>query len=53
MWLPVEVDPADYIDRLDGIVLTGGADVGPDRYGAAAETDLFLFEPLRDDLSWR
>lgn len=50
VWLPVEVDPADYIDRLDGIVLTGGADVGPDRYDAAAETDLFPPEPLRDDL---
>ena len=27
VWLPVGADPADYIDRLDGFVLTGGADV--------------------------
>ena len=50
VWLAVEADPADYIGRLDGIVLTGGADVGPERYGAESETDLFPPEPVRDDL---
>lgn len=50
VWLPVGVDPAEYIGRLDGLVLTGGADVGPERYGAEPETDLFPPEPVRDDL---
>ncbi|MEM9203609.1 MAG: gamma-glutamyl-gamma-aminobutyrate hydrolase family protein [Actinomycetota bacterium] len=50
VWLAVEADPADYVGRLDGLVLTGGADVGPDRYGAEPETDLFPPEPVRDDL---
>ena len=31
--LPLAVDSADYIDRLDGIILSGGADIDPSRYG--------------------
>lgn len=48
--LPMHVDPADYIGRLDGVLLTGGADVAPGRFGAAAETDLYPPEPERDEL---
>ena len=36
--LPQHVDPAEYAGRLDGLLLSGGADVDPVRYGADAET---------------
>ncbi|MCY3911133.1 MAG: gamma-glutamyl-gamma-aminobutyrate hydrolase family protein, partial [bacterium] len=32
--LPIEVDPAVVGERLDGIVLPGGTDIDPIRYGA-------------------
>lgn len=32
--LPLDVDPALYVDRLDGLLLSGGADIGASRYGA-------------------
>jgi putative glutamine amidotransferase len=44
--LPLDADPHDWVEVLDGIVLTGGADVEPDRYGHdnhASDT-----EPHRD-----
>ena len=47
--LPLDVDPRDLVPRLDGIVLTGGADVDPGRYGHQPLTDAFPPEPLRDD----
>jgi putative glutamine amidotransferase len=47
--LPIDVDPAEVVDRLDGLLLTGGADIGPDRYGSAPETDLYPPEPDRDE----
>ena len=31
--LPVDIDPSEYIDRLEGLVLTGGTDVGPSATG--------------------
>ncbi len=46
--LPGHVDPTEYVRRLDGIVLSGGADVAPERYGAPAETDVYPPEPERD-----
>jgi len=48
VYLPGHVDPSDYAGRLDGLVLSGGADVGPEHYGAASETDLYPPEPARD-----
>lgn len=39
---------ADLLDRLDGLVLSGGADVEPARYGAAPEPELGEVEPDRD-----
>lgn len=48
--IPIDVDAADVVDVLDGIVLTGGADLDPNLYGAEAETDEFPPEPERDAL---
>ena len=50
MHIPVDVDPTDVVEHLDGLLLTGGADVGPERYGHASETDLYPPEAERDDL---
>ena len=47
--LPLDAAPDRFVGRLDGIVLPGGADVGPDRYGAESETDESPPEPIRDD----
>lgn len=47
--LPLDVDPADLVPHLDGIVLTGGADLAPSRYGHEPVTDAFPPEPFRDD----
>ncbi len=46
--LPMDVDPADLMDRLDGLMLSGGADIDPLRYGAESETEDFPPEPERD-----
>ncbi len=48
--LPLHVDPADYVGRLDGLLLSGGADVDPALYGAASENDYYPPEPPRDRL---
>ncbi|MEM7096264.1 MAG: gamma-glutamyl-gamma-aminobutyrate hydrolase family protein [Actinomycetota bacterium] len=47
--LPLDVSPADVAGRLDGLLLSGGADIGPERYGREPETDLYPPEPARDD----
>ena len=36
-------------DRLDGLLLTGGADVAPARYGQEEDPDLGTVEPERDE----
>jgi len=50
--LPVQLtrdaDPTEVIGRLDGLVLSGGADVEPSRYGMAPSPDLQATEPDRD-----
>ncbi len=46
--LPLHVAPAAAIGILDGLVITGGADIGPACYGAEPETDEFPPEPERD-----
>ncbi|NNN02157.1 MAG: gamma-glutamyl-gamma-aminobutyrate hydrolase family protein [Acidimicrobiaceae bacterium] len=51
--VPVELtrdaDVAAIIARLDGLVLSGGADVEPSRYGHEPDADLGPTEPQRDD----
>ena len=40
--LPLDVDPRRFIEHLDGLILTGGADIAPERYGqenTASEVD--------------
>ncbi len=46
--LPFSLDPAEVIDRLDGLVLSGGADIDPARYGAEPGPELGGVEPDRD-----
>lgn len=48
--LPLDVDPRDLLDRLDGLVLTGGADVDPARYGA--ENTASKVDPQRDEIEF-
>jgi putative glutamine amidotransferase len=50
VYLPLHVDPADYAGRLEGLLLSGGTDVDPVRYGAAAEPTTYVPEPGRDRL---
>jgi len=38
VWVPVDVDPAAIVERLDGLVMTGGTDIAPERYGAERDT---------------
>ncbi|HUY17364.1 MAG TPA: gamma-glutamyl-gamma-aminobutyrate hydrolase family protein [Acidimicrobiales bacterium] len=51
--LPVELtrdaDVVEMVEHLDGLVLTGGADVDPANYRQAPDTDLGVLEPERDE----
>jgi putative glutamine amidotransferase len=50
--LPVQLtrdaDPVDMVGRLDGLVMTGGADPDPALYGEAPDAGLGEIEPDRD-----
>lgn len=51
--LPVELardaDVDDLVERLDGLVLSGGADVDPELYGAEPDVNLGTVERERDE----
>lgn len=47
--LPGSTDPDDAMDRLDALVLTGGTDVDPARYGAAVCATTPPLDPGRDE----
>ncbi len=51
--LPVELtrdaDVTEMVEHLDGLVLTGGADVDPENYDQAHDTNLGVLEPERDE----
>jgi len=48
VFVPLDVDPGDVIDRLDGVLVTGGDDIDPTRYGAARDPNTQPSEPTRD-----
>lgn len=48
--LPIDIDPAAVSERLDGLVLPGGTDIDPIRYGAEPHPELLTPEQKRDDL---
>jgi putative glutamine amidotransferase len=48
--LPLDADPAEWVHHIDGLVLTGGADVEPDRYGH--DNHASTTEPHRDELEF-
>jgi putative glutamine amidotransferase len=50
--IPIELDPCEMIPHLDGVLLTGGTDVDPARYGADPSPDLLAPEPERDGLEF-
>ncbi|MGA9279629.1 gamma-glutamyl-gamma-aminobutyrate hydrolase family protein [Ilumatobacter sp.] len=50
--LPLDLAPAAVIDRLDGIVLSGGADIAPARYGAEPHPSVTVVETERDDFEF-
>ena len=46
--VPID-DPAEIVDRLDGLVMTGGGDVEPSRYGGTTHESVYGVEPERDE----
>ncbi len=48
--LPGSTDPDDAMERLDALVLTGGTDVDPARYGAASCSTTPPLDPGRDEM---
>lgn len=44
--LPIDAEPAEWVEHLAGVVLTGGADVDPARYGH--DNSASTVEPERD-----
>lgn len=48
VWVPVDVDPAAIVERLDGLVMTGGTDIAPERYGAKRDPHVLETVEARD-----
>jgi putative glutamine amidotransferase len=46
--LPLDADPVALVGRLDGLLLTGGADVDPVHYGGERHEAFYQSEPERD-----
>src|SRR6266568_852298 len=46
--LPATTADVDVLDRFDGLLLVGGGDVEPHRYGVAAHPSVYGTEPDRD-----
>lgn len=42
--------PGDLLDRMNGLVLVGGGDLAPERYGGSADDRTYGVEPDRDAL---
>ncbi len=48
--IPLDADIDKVTERLDGVLLTGGTDIDPSRYGATAVPEVIGLEPERDEL---
>ncbi|MEM7272177.1 MAG: gamma-glutamyl-gamma-aminobutyrate hydrolase family protein [Actinomycetota bacterium] len=48
--IPFDVDPVEIVWALDGLILTGGADIDPTNYGAARDQETGRSEPRRDEV---
>ncbi len=46
--IPMRVAPEEIVDRLDGLVLSGGADIDPSHYGSQPDPELGPIEAERD-----
>ncbi|MDH6198388.1 putative glutamine amidotransferase [Mycobacterium frederiksbergense] len=47
--LSMECEPAAVVSRIDGLILSGGADVDPRRYGATPGPHATPVDPVRDE----
>src|SRR5687767_6565160 len=47
---PGEPDPSGLLDTVDGLVLTGGGDIDPSRWGGASHPTVYMTDTRRDDL---
>jgi len=50
--LPLDVAPVDVVGRLDGLLMSGGTDIDPDRYGQESAPELIAPEAERDDFEF-
>jgi putative glutamine amidotransferase len=49
---PIDSWDARHLSRLDGLIIAGGADVDPERYGAVREPATGPARPDRDESEW-
>lgn len=47
--LPLDVAPADFVDRLDGILFSGGSDIDAARYGSTRGANDDEYDAVRDE----
>ncbi len=47
--LAMDVDPAQYVQHLHGVLLSGGADINPDLYHRPPDPNRYPHEPERDE----
>ena len=48
VFLPLDIDPSWIVDRLDGLLMTGGSDIAPARYGQTAQATTQPSDLVRD-----
>ncbi len=45
---PGEREPDDWLARVDGVILSGGGDIDPSRYGGAGHETVYMVDADRD-----